>query len=93
MCSVVDEDLEAILFQLPPGTVSDVIKSGDSYQIVQVVERIDPGYLPFEDVHEEIKTKLRNDRFQQEVKKLVDKLKATAVIEPKYDFGDAQLLN
>ncbi len=93
MGSLVDEDLEAILFQLPPGTVSDVIKSGDSYQIVQVVERIDPGYLPFEDVHEEIKTKLRNDRFQQEVKKLVDKLKATAVIEPKYDFGDAPLLN
>lgn len=92
MGSLVDENLEAILFQIRPGTVSDVIKSDDSYHIVQVVERIDPGYVPFEDVHEKIKLELRQSQYQQAAAKLVDELKKTAVIEPKYDFGDTALL-
>ncbi|WP_339909365.1 peptidylprolyl isomerase [Symmachiella dynata] len=92
MGSLVDENLEAILFQIRPGTVSDVIKSDDSYHIVQVVERIDPGYVPFEDVHEKIKLELRQSQYQEAAAKLVDELKKTAVIEPKYDFGDTALL-
>jgi len=91
--SLVDENLEAILFQIRPGTVSDVVQSSDSYHIVQVVERVDPGYVPFEDVHEKIKMELRNKLYQQAATKLVDELKKSAVIEPKYDLGDTALLH
>ncbi len=89
MGNLSDENMEAVLFQLPLGTVSDVIRTDYGLLIVKVVERIDPGYLSFADVHDQISAKLREKRFQATSRKLVEELMQNAVIESKYDLGPA----
>ncbi len=85
--SLADEELEAILYEIPRGTVSDIFKNKHGFHIVQVVDRVDPGYAPFPDVYDQIATSLREERYQGEASKLINKLKQTAVIESNYDLG------
>jgi len=89
--SLADEKLEALLFRLRPNTVSDVFRSGDSYQIVKVEERVDPGHLPFADVHNQIKKSLKDKAYKESARKLVEELKESAVIEPKFNMGEISL--
>ena len=52
------------------------------FHVVRLVKRQHAGRMPFDEkVQKQIRDKLRNQVFQREMKRLVDSLKRTAVIE------------
>lgn len=84
--SLADEEVETALFTIPVDTFSDVMESAESFQLVKVVERIEPGYQPFTEVYNEIAKSLKEERYKAIAARLIKKLKRTAVIERKYDL-------
>ncbi|MCX5800368.1 MAG: peptidyl-prolyl cis-trans isomerase [Candidatus Eisenbacteria bacterium] len=57
-----DPALEAAIFSLKAGGLSEVIKSGEDYQIINVEERIEPEIMPFESVKQRIEEGLSGER-------------------------------
>ena len=73
--------LEAVAFALAPGEVSDPIPTPDGLRILRSVERTEESVVPFDDVKEAIREKLGQARFAEELTKLVEGLRKTAVID------------
>jgi hypothetical protein len=82
--SLSDEKLDAFLFSQPVATAEE-FKGSQSCQIVQILERVDAGVQPFSDVQADIFVKLQ-PMGPTNVKELIDKLDAEAVIETKYNY-------
>ncbi|GEM_PF-1719556 len=68
------------LFSLPVGAISDPIEGPEGYHIVQVQERREGGVPPFEEVQDEIERRLRQEKTEQELSRLIQKLKERAYI-------------
>jgi hypothetical protein len=82
--SLSDEKLDAFLFSQPVSTAQQ-FRGGQSCQIVQILERVDAGVKPFSEVQAEIFAKLQ-PMGPTNVKELIEKIDAEAVIETKYDY-------
>lgn len=82
--SLSDEKLDAFLFSQPVST-TEQLRGSQSCQIVQILERVDAGVKPFEEVQAEIFAKLQ-PMGPTNVKELIEKIDAEAVIETKYDY-------
>ena len=67
--SLVDKDLDTLLFSIEPGKLSEIITVSRGLAIVRVLERTEAGFTPFETVQSEIKEKIlsgkREDELQQ----------------------------
>jgi parvulin-like peptidyl-prolyl isomerase len=75
-------EVEETLFRMKEGELA-LIELEPGFHIVKVSKRQYAGRRPFSDekVQKEIKEKLRNEVFQQEMKRIVNDLKRRAIIE------------
>jgi len=84
--SLADAELEARLFALPVGQLSEVYATRDGFQIVRVLERQEDSRTPLADVQDEIAELIRKERERNLPKEFVERLFEEAVIETKYEF-------
>ncbi|HEX4824564.1 MAG TPA: peptidyl-prolyl cis-trans isomerase [Candidatus Polarisedimenticolaceae bacterium] len=79
--------LESAAFSQPVGSISPVIEVEGNFFILKVDARTEAGKKPFDDVKDEIETKLRNQRFEAESKVYLQKAwtQATIWVSPKYE--------
>lgn len=78
--------LETAAFSVPVGEVSAVIDADYGFHILKVDARTDEAQKPFEDVKDEIESKIQNDRLAVQVKEYLKKAwsEATIWVSPKY---------
>jgi parvulin-like peptidyl-prolyl isomerase len=86
--SLSDTKLEALLFELPVGQVSDVYATRDGFQLIRVIDREAESRTPLADVQDKIAEQIRKNRERDLPKIFVDGLFSEAVIETEYEFLD-----
>lgn len=79
------KEVDAALFSLEPGDISDPIKTSAGWQVVEVLERVDAGRVPFDDVHDDIASAIQRDTFRNTVDKLLTDLVAQAEVKLLFD--------
>lgn len=83
--SLADKEVEQALFELPEGTISQVIEGQRSYQIVRILKSEPAGHKSFAGLQDEIKKTLQQDARKQATQKVLDELHASAVVETIFD--------
>lgn len=83
--SLVSEVLDRAIFSLPVGKLSRVLEDEQGFHIVRVIERTPAGRRPFEEVQEEIKEKIRNERFQENLQRYLDEVRARTHVWTIFD--------
>ncbi len=73
--------VEEALFALKPGEVSDIVETRVGYNLVKAVERRPETALPFENVKDQLRTALRQDKGQQEANAYIAKVREKAAVE------------
>jgi len=79
--SIKAKEIDAALFELPVGKISQPIETQTSIDIIRVTDRTPAGHQPFEDVQDEIKNHLKTTNFQRRVNELLKELTDKASIE------------
>jgi parvulin-like peptidyl-prolyl isomerase len=74
-------ELEKVAFTLEPGGISAPIQTSDGYRILKVVEKSEASVVPLEQVKEEIRRRLREDRLQAEYNGYMEGLRKRSIIE------------
>jgi hypothetical protein len=64
--SLITQQVEQAIFQLPAGKMSTIIRDKDGFYIVRVTERIENSYTPLDQVVNEIKTSIMRERGEKE---------------------------
>ncbi len=72
----IDPELEKAVFNFKKGTISDVIKTDDNYQIVKVLDKNSERQLPFS----EVKSKIKNGIYTRKRTELIAKYYESAEI-------------
>ncbi len=72
-----------VAFELPPGQISEPVRSNLGWHVLRVEERIDEGGASFDDVRDELEMMLQAQKMQQAAAELVEELKSAADIEIK----------
>jgi len=75
------EEFELVAFSMNVGEVSPVFASGVGYHIVKITGHKPSVAKPFDDVRDEARNLLLQERRQEKMRELVAKLQATAKIE------------
>lgn len=70
-----ETSIDAALFSLPVGALGPIIETDSGVHIVRVVERREAGTTPFLELQDEIKDKIMDERYQQQTRKLITKLR------------------
>lgn len=65
--------IDAAIFSLPVGQLSDVLEDGSGFSIVRVVERKEAGVKSFRETQAEIRTKIKDDRKEKHRKEAMAK--------------------
>jgi parvulin-like peptidyl-prolyl isomerase len=73
--SLVNKEIDRLLFMLPEGQLSKVVKSDSMYQILRVVERVEAGTKPFIAMQNEIVEKIKKQRFDKRVEAYLARLR------------------
>ncbi|MGK7346063.1 MAG: peptidylprolyl isomerase [Candidatus Nitrospinota bacterium M3_3B_026] len=68
-------EFEEAAFNTEPGKVSGIVESRFGYHLVKVLERRPAGVLPFEEVKEDVRTKLEQEKVRDGVQSYVKKLR------------------
>jgi len=69
------EELEQVIFSLRKGELSPVVESPYGYHIFRLDERYDPELVPLEQVVDEIRILLLNNKIQERISKHMEELK------------------
>jgi len=77
---VMPEAFDRIVFSLPEGKTSKVVKSPYGFHIFKVLKKEKGGWIDFPDVKDKIKADLAKGREEQEFRKWLDALKSRAKI-------------
>ncbi len=80
-----NEEVDKALFRLPLNTPSRIFEDKTSYQIVRVLERQERGYVPFEEVQEEIRAAVEREKKNAESDRVIAELRKTAEITTVLD--------
>jgi hypothetical protein len=75
------EEFELVAFSMNVGEISPVFASPFGFHLVKVTERKPATPKPFDDVREQVREHLLQDRQQENTRKLVEELQANAAIE------------
>jgi parvulin-like peptidyl-prolyl isomerase len=75
------EEFELVAFSMEIGEISPVFASPFGFHVVKLTERKPSVPKPFDEVRDEVRQRLVEDRRQEKTKRLVDKLQAAATIE------------
>lgn len=75
---------EKLAFSLKKGEIGGPEKTKHGYHIVKVLDRENPEPLPYEDVAEKIKNKLKGDAYQKKSLAWMERLRSQAYIEILY---------
>jgi peptidyl-prolyl cis-trans isomerase SurA len=80
------QELEAPAFSLPPGVISNVLVTDNGLHIIEVVSRTEDAMTPFDDVKEELRTLLEDEKYSKALEKFLEKARAEANIwvAPEY---------
>ena len=73
--SLTNRVLEDHVFSEPVGRLSDIIESDLGYHIIRVIERQEEGVVPFTELQDKIRQEILDERQQQAVKKVLEKIK------------------
>lgn len=83
--TLAEDAIDRALFQLAPGSPSEVLDTGNAYVIVEVIERRDAGYESFDDVQDTISKKLQQSSRSTDTSKFIDELVKSATIWTAFD--------
>ena len=81
-------EFDAVVFKLPVGKLSPLIKSEYGYHIFLVEERRDAGKLSLAQAHEEIRALLQAEQDERLYRQWLDELRAKAKIEVNWALLD-----
>ncbi|MBN1854928.1 MAG: peptidyl-prolyl cis-trans isomerase [Pirellulales bacterium] len=73
--SLVAEQIDAALFSLPIGTMSEILEGPDGWHIVRVLDRKEAGRTSFADAQMEIRKKLREEIVSRNIEEYLGKLR------------------
>jgi parvulin-like peptidyl-prolyl isomerase len=79
--SLKSKEIEKALFEQPVGEIGQPIETHDTFEIIRVLDRTAAGHKKFEEVQEDIKNQLKQERFQRSVNDLIKELTEQANIE------------
>ena len=79
----VSEGIRELIDALEPGSVSDVRRTPQGYQILQLEEMVGDVVQPFDDVRDEISQRVFGDRRSAAYQEYLDELYAEAIIDWK----------
>lgn len=75
-------EAEAVLFSLEDGGIGPLIELETGFHLIRLVKRTHAGRQPFDEkVQKQVREKLRNQVFQQEMRRIIHELKRNAIIE------------
>ena len=80
---ILSQEVQGALEELEIGEISQPIRTRAGYQVLLLVERIEPLPLPFDEVKEGIIENVFNDRRIREFDRYLDELRGDAIIEWK----------
>ena len=84
------EVLEEAIFSLPVGRLSQRIRDADGCHIVRVIERQDEQMVPFQEVQEEIRDKIKAGRSKAALEKYLAQLRDEFPVWSIFDEEEAQ---
>lgn len=87
--SLRSEKLDAAIFTLPPGLLSDIIEDDIGFHIVRVIERQEAGRTSFVEAQVKIKEELLKQHRQEQIKTFLKKLRENADVWTIFDESEA----
>jgi len=85
------EDLQRLLDPLSEGGLTDPLETAGGFQVIRLVQRIPPGYQPYDEVKEAIRRELSQGAYQDQTKGMVERLKQDYLVEIHEDRLDKVL--
>ncbi|QEG20699.1 peptidylprolyl isomerase [Mariniblastus fucicola] len=79
--ALVLKEIDAAIFELPIGELSDIIESRDGYHIVRVLERTDATHTPFTEAQIEIQKRIKNDKINAAFEKHLERVRERIPVE------------
>jgi parvulin-like peptidyl-prolyl isomerase len=86
--SLKNKDVENEIFTLPIGDMSGVIESKSDYQIVQVLERTEDTYIPYEQLQEKIKSQMMQEVYTKKADAVLKAVREASIVETCFDDWD-----
>ena len=83
--SLADKNLEAMLFDMPSGSLTTVQSHDDRFEVYKVVDHRDPKSVEFQSVQKEIEAKLLSDLREAAQEKVLENLRAKGNIVTIFD--------
>lgn len=75
------DEFDAVVFRLSPGEVSGIFRTGFGFHIAKVYDKRPAGPRPLDEIRDEIRETLHQQKRQRVIEQFLDKLRAKAVVE------------
>ena len=83
------KDMEDLVFDKNPGYITDLIEVPRGFLLLKVVQKYREGLAELEEVREEIRAKLAEPRYPDEVRKFLTELRQQSYIEIRPGYADS----
>jgi len=83
------KEFEDLVFNNNPGFITDLLDVPNGYLMLKVDQRLEEGQAPFEDVQEEVRSRLTGPLWTPSVRSYLDELRQDAYIEIHPGYADS----